>query len=118
MSSLILNTCTGVNQPLQKSVDHDNLELNIFQYTDYFSQDLEKDIDPVNNFFHNTNCNCFYYTNDQFNSTVKIEKQLSIIHFNCLYANFHNIKYYLNQFKQPFNIIALTETWINSEKGL
>ena len=35
-----------------------------------------------------------------------------------MYANFDNIKHYLSQFKQPFNIIAISETWINTEKGM
>ena len=49
-----------------------------------------------------------------------MKNKISIIHFNSrsMYANFHNIKHYLSQFKQPFNIIAISETWINSEKGM
>lgn len=35
-----------------------------------------------------------------------------------MYANFHSIKDYLNQFSQPFNIILISETWINDEKGM
>lgn len=123
MSLFTTNTCrpTGENQLglLQRIVDLDKLELNTCQYTEYHSQDLENDIDPVNNFFLNTNSNCFYYNNEQFNCSVKTEKQFSIIHFNSrsLYANFHNITHYLNQCKQPFNIIAISETWITNEKG-
>lgn len=35
-----------------------------------------------------------------------------------MYANFHNMKDYLKLFKQPFNIILISETWINNEKGM
>ncbi len=50
---------------------------------------------------------------------MKSEHKISIIHFNSrsLYANFHSIKEYLSQFKIPFNIIAVSETWIKNEKG-
>lgn len=51
---------------------------------------------------------------------VKSEHKISIIHFNSrsLYANFNNIKEYLRQFNKPFNNIAISETWINSERGV
>ncbi len=77
-------------------------------------------IDPENNFFHSINNNCLYYSDDLFNNIIKTEHKLSIIHFNSrsLYANFHNIKHYLGQFPQSFNIIAISETWINSERGM
>ena len=35
-----------------------------------------------------------------------------------LYANFLNIKEYLRQFTKLFNIITISETWINPEKGM
>lgn len=42
------------------------------------------------------------------------------MHSNCrtLYANFTNIKGCLRQFKKLFNIVAMSETWINTERGL
>ncbi len=44
---------------------------------------------------------------------------MSIIHFNSrsLYANYQNMKEYLNQFKKPFSVTAISETWLSSEKG-
>lgn len=76
-------------------------------------------IDPDNFFFNSINNDCLYYTDEQYNNMNK-DGKLSIIHVNCrtLYANFTNIKGYLRQSKQPFNIIAISETWINTEKGL
>lgn len=66
----------------------------------------------------NTKSNCHNYTDEQFISSIRSEKQILIIHFNCrsLDANFHNIKHNLNQFKKPFNTITIPETWINSER--
>lgn len=112
------HTHTGDSHSLQSLVEYEHLELNTFQYTEHHSQDMENDIDPENNFFANINNNCNYYTDEQFNRSIKTEQQLSIIHFNSrsLYANFHSIKHYLKQLKQHFNIIAITETWINSGK--
>ncbi|KAL7373405.1 hypothetical protein ABVT39_006045 [Epinephelus coioides] len=80
--------------------------------------DIENDIDPENNFFHNIKNNCYYYTEEQFNNTIKSGNKISVIHFNSrsLYANFENIKYILSQIKQPFSIIAVSETWMNSER--
>lgn len=81
--------------------------------------EVEQDIDPDQNLLDNFNVNCCYYSEEQFNTTIKYDHGISIIHFNSrsLYANFQSIKYYLSQFKKPFNIIAVTETWINAERG-
>ena len=51
-------------------------------------------------------------------SNVNLEG-LSIIHFNSrsLYANFAEIKDYLESFTYKFQVIAISETWITKEKG-
>ena len=84
--------------------------MNVFEY----------DIDPENNFFKNISDNCGYYTEEKFNKSIQLDKGLSIIHFNSrsLYANFGEIKKYLRKFKKPFDVIAVSETWLNPEKGL
>ncbi|KAL7374674.1 hypothetical protein ABVT39_005135 [Epinephelus coioides] len=99
-------------------LDHD-MELKTFQYTDHNTLDTENDIDPDNNFFSTINNNC-YYTDEQYNQTINTDNKLSIIHFNSrsMYANFSNIKDYLCQFIKPFNIIAISETRINVDKGV
>ena len=33
-----------------------------------------------------------------------------------MHANFNKINYHLSQFKQPFNIAAISATWISTEK--
>ena len=81
---------------------------------------FEHDIDPESNFFQNISNNCGYYTEEKFNKSIKLDQGLSIIHFNSrsLYANFEKIEEYIKQFKKPFNIIAVSETWLNPDKGL
>lgn len=104
--------------PVNKNISISRLET--FAYTEHGIQDIENDIDPENNLFHNINNNCSYYTEDEFNVTFQSDDNISIIHFNSrsLYANFLNIKEYLRQFKNPFNIIAISETWISIDKGV
>lgn len=34
------------------------------------------------------------------------------------YANFQTIKDYIIQFTTPFNVITISETWFNLEKGV
>lgn len=79
---------------------------------------MDNSIDLDNYFFNPINNDCRYYTDERYN--INKDRQLSVIRVNCrsLYANFTNIKGYLRQFKQPFNIIAISETWINTERGL
>lgn len=105
---------------ITRIADLKNLELRPFQFTDHKLLDLEHDIDPDNHFFPNIIDNCCYYTDEQYNQTIKTDSKLSIIHFNSrsLYANFNNIKEYLRQFIKPFKIIAISETWINADKGM
>ncbi len=112
---------TGDNRDTtQKVAEHGKLELRTFQYSDHNFLDLEHDIDPLNNFFSNINDNCCYYTVEQYNQIIKTDSKLTIIHFSSrsLYANFNNIKEYLSQFRKSFKIVAISETWINADKGV
>ena len=79
--------------------------------------DLNEEIDPESNFFKNVN-NCLYYTDEKFKNNIKMDRCISIIHFNSrsLYANFKNIKEYLSKFITPFSVIAISETWLCSER--
>lgn len=106
---------------ITKSInEYQQLELEEFEHTEYNMMDLEQDIDPDSNFLSAIKNNCCYYTDDQYNQNIKSEGKLSLIHFNSrsLYANFNNIKNYLHTFYKPFNIIAISETWIDTEKGI
>ena len=81
--------------------------------------EFEQDIDPEQNFLNSIKSQSSYFTDQQFNSEITHDQGISIIHFNSrnLYANFQNVKEYLWKFKNPFNIIAISETWINLERG-
>lgn len=99
--------------------DYENVELKSIEHTTYMV-DYEHDIDPENNFLSSINKNCSYYTDKQFNKEIKSDRGLSVIHFKSkrLNANFLNIKEYLHQFRKPFIVIAISETWLNPEKGV
>ena len=72
------------------------------------------DIDLDSNFYYDINNNCCYYSKDQYNRAVQAHNHFSIIHFNSrsLNAHLNKIQYYLSQFKQPFNIVSISEMWI------
>lgn len=76
----------------------------------------DSNIDPDCNFFNNKINECNYYR--QFKKKIKVENGITMVHFNrgSLYANFQSIKETNIQFKQPFKMIAISETWITSEK--
>ncbi|XP_051914873.1 uncharacterized protein LOC127596401 [Hippocampus zosterae] len=81
--------------------------------------DPENNLDPDNNFFNNKQrvTNSDYYLDEQFNTNIKLENALSVIHLNSrsLYKNFTKIKEYLTKFNK-FKIIAISETWLDEDK--
>ena len=81
---------------------------------------LNTEIDPDNNFLSSIINNCNYFTQEQYENSIKSVGKLSIIHFNSrsMYRNFNSIKEYLQQFTQPFSITAITETWFYIDKGI
>lgn len=86
--------------------------------SDFKMHDFDKDLDPDSHLRYNLADNCKYYTNEEFNLNVTLDT-VSFIHFNIrsLYANFNKLKDYLATFASRFNIIALSESWLNTEKG-
>ena len=103
--------------PLSTHVEKMNFKT--FDYAEHKMYDPESNFDPDNHFYKNNNNNTYeYYTDDQFNINVKMENALSIIHFNSrsLYKNFSKTKEYLSKL-QKFNIIAISETWLDGEKA-
>ena len=97
-------------------------ELNIktFEIPIHRQNDFENQIDPDFNFYSTDVkklLSCNYYSDCQF--TAKIDKYhdgLSFIHFNArsLGANFINITEYLTDLNHSFDIIAISETWLNT----
>ena len=103
------STSGDIKQLMQRIMDNDKLELKSCEYTDHKSLDIENDIDPDNFFFSNINDNCYYYTENQYNQSIKADGKLSMIHFNSrsMYANLKKIKSYLRRFTHQFNIITI-----------
>ena len=91
-------------------------DLMSFDFQDHKPYDLENNIDPEIHFYQNIDLNCDYYSEDRFNAEVNMEG-FSVIHFNSrsLYSNFSKIKHYLQQFKNRFSVIAISETWLRND---
>ena len=108
------NCCTNINIDSGSSLDN-NFES--FQYTEYSNSDYDRDLDPVNNLYNRVLPSCKYYDDLQFNVITKNNTNgLSMIHFNarCLNANFHSIIHTLQTLNITFDIIAISETWTES----
>lgn len=90
------------------------------KYTDYKLYDFEYEVDPENHLFNSINATCDYYTEEQFNDSVNLDNHFSLIHFNCrsLHANFTEIHENLKTLKSKFKLIALSETWLDQERGV
>ena len=58
---------------------------------------------------------CLYYTNETLNDMTINFKGVSIIHFNArsLNRNFTGIKELLSELHCNFDVIAITETWLD-----
>ncbi len=73
--SEISHSSTSVGNALlmQMIMVNDALELKPCEYTEHKLLDIENDIDPDNHFFSNINDKCYYYTDEQYNQTIKAE---------------------------------------------
>lgn len=82
--------------------------------------DFECDVDPGRHVFNSRNSTCCYYSEEQFAEQIVIDSMFSLIHFNCrsLYKNFDKINDYLHTLKGRFMMIALSETWMQEERGV
>ena len=94
-----------------------SLEFNFkpFNYTEFSSSDSHKEIDPENNYFNNITLDCKYFTEDQLHHSISNNNGLSIIHFNSrsLNANFTKIEDCLHNIGHTFDVIAISESWLN-----
>lgn len=117
-----LNTC---NKPESGDCDNlltppkfESLRLKTFQFTEHKGHCMENDFDPENNFYNNTQNNCEYYTEEQFNRNILTTGRISIIHFNSrsLNSNLLKIKYCLRQLNKQFTAIAISETWLSLQE--
>lgn len=106
----------GDSSDIEDSLVRNNTEEFCFSGLDEHQLfNFENGIDPENNLYDDFQVNSDYYSENLSNVNLK---GFSIIHLNCrsLYANFVNIKDYLESLKQKFQVIALSETWITKEK--
>ena len=87
--------------------------LNSLNYSNCSPHNFGNDIDPNKNVYNNIS-KCKYYTDVQLNEEIGGVNGLSFIHFNArsLKTNFHKIKDYILELNINFDIIAITETWI------
>ena len=107
-----------LTQDIDSLQNSDDWNLETFKYTEYGRYDFEQYIDPDNNIFNDLNKKCNYYTEEQLIMKL-VRNDISIIHFNgrSMYTNFGKIQDHLNKYKNPFNIIAITETWFDLDRG-
>lgn len=118
-----MNSTVGMNTylELQKNIKElEQLELELFIKSENDENTLNNELDPDAMFFASYEIKSNYFTVDEFTRNTNKEEKLSIIHFNCrsMYANFCNIKEYLQQLSHSFNIIAISETWFTDERGI
>ena len=93
-------------------------ELNFapFQYNDNRCLLNNKIIDPDNNFYNSLQLSCKYVTENEFKTlTTEKQRNLSIFHLNArsVKENYDGITNYLKLLEFDFDIIAVSESWIN-----
>ena len=81
--------------------------------------DVMFNIDPDNHFHASIPTDTKYYSDEQFVRDVKSKGDLSFIHFNArsLKKNFQKIKDSIEDLKLLFDIIAISETWAETDRG-
>ena len=112
------NSSVEDNYDLYELIDNcSQFNFNSFKYSDYNPHDFENDIDPENNFYNNLSSKCQYYTNLQFTEKIGKVNGLSFIHFNArsLKTNFQKIKERILELYVKFDIITISETWIETD---
>ena len=82
-------------------------------YSNKNPHDFGNVIDPNKHFYNNTS-KCKYYSDLQFNEEIVGVNGLSFIHFKArsLKTNFHKIKNCILELNVKFDIIDITEKWI------
>ena len=90
-----------------------------FKSSDHDAGDFDNNIDTDNNVYNDIESKCKYYTDNQFDTNMQDIGLLglSIIHFNArsLNAIFVKMYDYLIGLSLNFDVIAIYETWIQSD---
>ena len=99
---------------------NDGLTLTYDKPLDYNEHCYEHEIDTECLFYHDLPTHCRYYTSAQFSTNFSSannnrSNKLSVIHFNArsLKANLSKIKDTIRSMEYKFQIIAISETWLN-----
>ena len=99
----------------------DNYEFCSFINSDILenSKYVYEDIDPDVNFLDKKKSTTRYYTPNQLRHLFKKTNEFSILHMNCrsLNANFSSIEYLTKELNNAFDILAVTETWLNESNS-
>ena len=94
-----------------------------FTYSDKNYYTINGSIDPDNNLHNQVNVDSLYYTDDEFNTKFIPKSEglsnFSIIHFNTrsMAANFNKLKACIAQLDYKFDVIAISETWMNNNEN-
>ena len=98
-----------------------NVHFQQHEYDHDDGQNVQSDamfnIDPDNHFHASISTDTKYYSDEQFVRYVKSKGDLSFIHFNArsLNKNFQKIKDSIDDLKLSFDIIAISETWAETD---
>ena len=91
-----------------------NKDLHNFDLNNDFD-DFDSAIDSGSNFYNSVNIDCQYYTMNKFNDSNFNNRGISLVHFNArsLKCNFNSICDCINNLNYSFDVIAISETWID-----
>ena len=98
-----------------------NVHFQQHEYDHDGGQNVQSDamlnIDPDNHFHASISTDTKYYSDEQFVRDVKSKGDLSFIHFNArsLNKNLKKIKDSIDDLKLSFDIIAISETWAETD---
>ena len=101
-----------------KSFEND--KFNLFEVETILTND---NFDPDSNFFNEkiNSVESTYYTHEEFVSfSSNLSENFSIIHLNIIifHKNIDKLKDFLNDIKEKFSVIVLSETWIDDKFDL
>ena len=100
-----------------------DLNFQPFNYTEKNEYSLGDIADPDINFYNRLQVDSHYYTDEQFNRKLSCRKQgseyFSLIHYNCrsIVKNFNMLKDHVTTLEVMFDVIALSETWLNDNSS-
>ena len=100
------------------NLPHKYMSSNIYEGGESRTDNFEFNIDPDCNLFNHISKTCKYYSEDNFQTDVN-NNGFSIIHLNArsISKNFSQINQFLCDLRFAFDIIAISESWMDSSKS-